>query len=130
MRTRLKKCVRIFLGAYAPWGRLGFQHALNQNNKEMNQITYTKHIMIHNKHVKRLKNNNNKKHKRIRIEEEGVDHGKYPHLLLTTLTVMLFLTRSLGWNRLPQLCVWKDELNNLIRVGWMTLVVCLQARTN
>ena len=61
----------------------------------MNQITDKKHIMIRNKHVKRLKNNT-KKHKRIRIEEESVDLGKDPCLLLTTLTMMLFLTQPLG----------------------------------
>jgi len=61
----------------------------------MNRITNKKHIMIHNKHVKRLKNNT-KKHKRIRIEEESVDLGKDPRLLLTTLRAMLFLTRPLG----------------------------------
>ena len=41
-------------------------------------------------------NNNNKKYEITRIEEENVDHGKDPHILLVALIVMLFLTGPLA----------------------------------
>ena len=46
-----------------------------------------------------------------------MDHGQDPYLLLLALIVMLFLTGPLAENQLLQLCVWEDELNDLIRVG-------------
>ena len=69
--------------------------------------------------VKRLKSN--KKNKRTRIKEESVDHGKDPYLLLVLLTIMLFLTSPLAKIDYRSVCVWEDELNDLIRVDWMTL---------
>ena len=43
-----------------------------------------------NQHIKALKKkkNNNKKIIEIRIEKENVGHGKVPHFLLITLTIM------------------------------------------
>ena len=50
-----------------------------------------------------------------------MDHGKDPYLLLVLLTIMLFLTSPLAKIDYRSVCVWEDELNDLIRVDWMTL---------
>ena len=71
-----------------------------------------------------------------------MDHGKDPHFLLVALTVMLIIDLSieidyynyvsrgtysdvnywpLNWNWLLQLCVWRNDSNDSVWVGWMTI---------
>ena len=59
--------------------------------KKINQTTNKLKIKKKKKKKKNNNNNNNnKKYEITRIEEENVDHGKDPHILLIALIVMLF----------------------------------------
>ena len=53
-----------------------------------------------------------------------MNHGKDPHLLLMALKI-IFDCRSLGWNRLSELYVWRNALGGL---GWLNNPKCCTSK--